>query len=210
MLGSFQQGNVAVTLSVPAMNKFIACVCFILALVTGSAAFWMHMKSIVGQVLLSQAWQNTLESGKSHRAWPWADTWPVAELELPKTEKSWVILEGVSGEAMAFGPGRVSSSSMTASAGTYVIGGHRDSHLNFLEHIAIGETLRLHTADGAKTRYRISELFIADSDLGPLNLPKNMHALVLITCYPFNALQTGGPLRYVVIAVPEEEINLSV
>lgn len=189
------------------MNKTIAVICCVLAIGCGTAASWMHVKSVLSQVLLAQAWQSTVGKGEVKRAWPWADTWPVAQLTVPKSGQSLVVLEGVSGEAMAFGPGRVSSSSKTASAGTYVVGGHRDSHLQFLQHVGAGETLELETADGAMTRFRVSEQFVVNADLGPLNLPVNLHALVLITCYPFNALQTGGPLRYVVVAVPEESLQ---
>jgi len=105
---------------------------------------------------------------------------------------------------MAFGPGRVPTSSKTAADGTYVVGGHRDSHLQFLQHVSNGEVMELFTADGAKTRFRVTEQFVANADSGPLHLPADLHALVLVTCYPFNALQTGGPLRYVVVAVPDE------
>lgn len=192
------------------MNKLIAAICFTVAIGSGTAAFWIHIKSVIGQVLLAQAWQNTVATGGIKRAWPWADTWPVAQLVLPDSNQSLIVLEGVSGEAMAFGPGRVPESSATAAAGTYVIGGHRDSHLKFLQHVGIGDSLALQTADGAKTDYKVSEWFIANAESGPLNLPKDLHALVLITCYPFHALQTGGPLRYVVIAVPEGPLESTI
>lgn len=177
----------------------------VLALATGIASFWLHMKSALGQVLLASAWESAVETQQIRRAWPWADTWPVAHLSVPASNQSLVVLDGVSGEAMAFGPGRVTTSSSTASSGTFIVGGHRDSHLKFLQDVSTGQVMDLQTADGEKTRFRVAEQFIANADDGPLNLPANLHALVLVTCYPFNALQTGGPLRYVVVALPEED-----
>lgn len=185
------------------MKHIIACSCLVLALVSGGSAFWMQLKSTLGQVLLNNAWQTALSTGDIKRAWPWADTWPVARLDVPAAKQSLVVLEGVSGEAMAFGPGRVPLSSSSAKSGTFIVGGHRDSHLQFLEHIKTGDVMELETSDGAKTRYKVTDSFVANAEEGPLSLPKELHALVLITCYPFNALQTGGPLRYVVVALPD-------
>ena len=156
-------------------------------------------------MLLTRAWQQSLDTGEIQRAWPWADTWPVARIYMPESGQSLVVLEGVSGEAMAFGPGHVAASSITAAQGTFVVGGHRDSHLQFLQHTKNGDVFELQTLDGTNTRYQVSEQFVANSDDGPLTLPAELHALVLITCYPFNALQTGGPLRYVVVAVPAQK-----
>lgn len=185
------------------MKKLVALACLVLALLCASLASWMQLKSMVGQVLLSRAWQNALDTGEVKRAWPWADTWPVALLHIPQSGQSLVVLEGVSGEAMAFGPGRVTSSSITAAQGAFVVGGHRDSHLQFLQDAKNGDVFDLQTADGALTRYRVSDQFVASVNDGPLSLSAELHALILITCYPFNALQTGGPLRYVVVAIPD-------
>lgn len=168
---------------------------------------WLHVKANLGQLLLENAWQHTLQTQQVHKAWSWADTWPVAKLTVPSSgqspSQSLIVLEGTSGEAMAFGPGRVSGLSRTARQGVFAIGGHRDSHLQFLEHIEIGTKLHLQTPDGAEQLFEVSESFVADSASDDLLIAKNQHALVLITCYPFNALQTGGSKRYVVIATPD-------
>lgn len=184
------------------MKKLLVAGCLALAAITGSGSLWLQFKSAVGQVLLDEAWARASVSGSAEKAWPWADTWPVARLELPDKGASLVVLEGVTGEAMAFGPGRIPQSSATALNGTFAIGGHRDSHLAFLEHIEHGDNFNLQTLDGASTQFEVVDRFVANSQTDPFLLPKELHALVLITCYPFNALQTGGPLRYVVVAVP--------
>jgi len=162
----------------------------------------MHSKSILGQILLERAWQQAVTTGDTTKAWPWADTWPVAKLQIQSTGRSLVILEGVSGEAMAFGPGRIIGSSSSAASGTYVVGGHRDSHLAFLEHINNDDLLELQTIDGESMLYKVVQQTVANQDEASLTVNPEVHGLILITCYPFNAFQTGGPLRYIVMAEP--------
>ena len=43
---------------------------------------------------------------------------------------------------------------------------------------------------------------IVDSRRKALPLSDSVERLLLVTCYPFDALAPGGPLRYVVSAVP--------
>jgi sortase A len=52
--------------------------------------------------------------------------------------------------------------------------------------------------DGARRRYRVDETRVLDKrDVWVLE-NEGPTRLTLITCYPFDALQAGGPLRYVV------------
>ena len=43
---------------------------------------WIPVKAALAQVLLEQAWRRTLAGEVRARPWPWADTWPVAALEV--------------------------------------------------------------------------------------------------------------------------------
>ena len=45
---------------------------------------------------------------------------------------------------------------------------------------------------------------VADSREAGLRIEPGQKRLSLVTCYPFNALAAGGPLRYVVTALPVE------
>lgn len=185
-------------------NNLVALSLLTASVMLMSQVSWLHVKAWVGQVLLENAWQQTLTTQQTQKAWSWADTWPVAKLTVPSSNQSLIVLEGTSGEAMAFGPGRVSGLSRTAGEGVFAVGGHRDSHLRFLEHIELGAKIQLQTRDKVTQQFKVSELFVADSQGNDLLIAKNQHALVLITCYPFNALQTGGSQRYVVIATPDD------
>jgi len=184
------------------MIRFIIVCSAATAIAFGSGSAWIYGKSVLGQILMELAWQKSLASETIEKAWPWADTWPVAKLVVEKTGSSLIVLEGVSGEALAFGPGRISETSASATAGTFAIGGHRDSHLAFLEHLNPGDGLLLQTLDGSITRFEVDNHFVADSLSDTLTVSTELHALILITCFPFNALQTGGSKRYVVVAYP--------
>jgi len=62
----------------------------------------MLSKAWLSQVLIRQAWQQTLLDKQQHRPWSWADTYPVARLQVPRLAVSSYILEGSSGRNLAF------------------------------------------------------------------------------------------------------------
>ncbi len=171
----------------------------ILAALLGLAgwASWLDGKAWLAQHLIAHAWQTTLDQGVPQRPWPWADTWPVARLTTP-TGKTLYVLESTSGEALAFGPGRLAGGIGSDQALT--LAGHRDTHFAFLETLENGDSLTVQRADGARQRFQVSSQEVVDSQAHPLQIPRNDRQLILITCYPFDALTPGGPLRYVVIA----------
>ncbi len=86
--------------------------------------------------------------------------------------------------------------------GTTVLAAHRDTHFAFLEHTEVGDELRLQNADGRWFTYAVSSKQVVDSRTQPLMIAPEVGSLVLVTCYPFDAIAAGGPLRMVVEAVP--------
>jgi len=158
--------------------------------------------------LIAHAWQRTLDAGSAgERPWPWADTWPVARLFLPVRGIEQFVLAGDSGNALAFGPGHATASAAPGAIGTVVIGGHRDTHFAFLRDVAVGEFVRLELPDGQHRVFRIARTRIVDADQESLARNSAGHALLLVTCYPFDAVLPGGPLRYVVTAEPVQEAS---
>ena len=181
-----------------------ACsVLLVIALTAASQSLWIQGKAWLAQRLLHAAWETTLRLGEQQKPWPWADTWPVARLRIPSLNISLVVLEGLSGEAMAFGPARMQTSTQSGLQGVTLIGGHRDTHLEFLKELKPGALFELHTSDGKQQKFRWSHHWVADSTKDQLQISRQESGLVLVTCYPFNAAQTGGPLRFVVVALPE-------
>ena len=162
-------------------------------------AFWLYGKAHVGQMLLSRAWAKTLEDGKDHKPWPWADHWPVARLISEEQNIDQIVLAGDSGSVLAFAPGMNLQAAKPGQTGTVLISGHRDTHFRFLQDIKPGSELTLQTQDGTY-RYRIEETVIVDSRTTRINPATGKGQLVLVTCYPFDSIETGGPMRHVMFA----------
>jgi len=160
-------------------------------------AGWIHAKAIAAQVLLDRAWQQTLVDHGENKPWPWADTWPVAELIVPGHGISRIVLAGDSGESLAFGPGHSFASVMPEQRGTVMISGHRDTHFRFLQHLEKGEQLILKTKRGIHY-YTVNRTEIVDSR--HYKTDTGIDALLLVTCYPFNQATAGGTQRYLVHA----------
>lgn len=160
---------------------------------------WIPAKAALGQVLVERAWKQVEKPGDVVRPWPWADTWPVARLRLPERGIDLVVLAGASGESMAWAPGWVRGSAPPGSDGNVALAGHRDTHFRVLEYLEPGEPLVLETPTGDRV-YRVTDAGIVDrGDIGVL-ADLGRPALTLVTCYPFDAVVPGGPLRWVVKA----------
>lgn len=134
-----------------------------------------------------------------HKPWPWADHWPVARLIFPARQKDLVVLEGDTGNVLAFAPGHAVGSGLGGDDRAVVISGHRDTHFRFLADLVPGETVELETLAGRRA-YRVDSAAVIDSRTGRIPLDGQSGRLLLVTCYPFDALRPGGPLRYVVTA----------
>lgn len=172
-----------------------------------AAANWIQGKAIVAQQLLNSSWNKTLSDSKStdspkpaiHKPWPWADTWPVAKLIVPQYDIEQIILAGDSGSSLAFGPGYSLASATPNTSGMTMISGHRDTHFKFLKDLKTNDTIYLQTTD--KTiAYKVYDFKIVDSNTFSLAADEREDTLVFVTCYPFNALSSGGKLRYLVYA----------
>jgi len=177
-----------------------AAVLLSLAAFAGGQSLWISGKAFVAQHLLERAWRSTLRTHHLAKPWPWADIAPVAKLNVPTLDLSLLVLGDASGEAMAFGPGLVAGRIAAADSEVIALGGHRDTHLAFLENLPSGSAIRLQTSQGIWHNYRLRSSQVVDSRSNTVTIARNHPGLVLITCYPFNAMQTGGPLRYMITA----------
>jgi sortase A len=163
--------------------------------------FWIPAKAELAQLLLERAWQRSRAGETRAAPWPWADTWPVARLGVSASGDELIVLAGASGRNLAFGPAHVAGTAPLGSRGNSALAGHRDTHFAFLEQLAAGDVLRLETPDGRVRHYQVEGAAVVhESDLTPLE-PTAEPSLTLVTCFPFRAVQPGGPLRYVVRAV---------
>ena len=175
------------------------------------AGLWIPLKAVVAQELLTLAWARTQAEQQQTPPWPWADTWPVAKLQLPGRSPALVVLSGGHGQSLAFGPGQVTGPEPGGQPSTpVIIAGHRDTHFRPLKHIQTEDALRLQFSDGVWRRYRVASVRIVDSRQEQIDLSRfDQNSLVLVTCYPFDSLNAGGPLRFVVEATRDFPMALS-
>ncbi|MGB0134559.1 class GN sortase [Dokdonella sp.] len=164
-------------------------------------AGYMEAKAGLAQLLLQRAWQQGLENGSAIKPWPWADTAPIARLQVARLGISEIILRGDSGRTLAFGPGWAESSSVPGKPGLSVISAHRDTHFSFLRDLVAGDQIDIQS-DQANRRYEVASLRVVDAREGEVELVPDSDALILVTCFPFDTFEVGGPLRFVVTAVP--------
>jgi sortase A len=181
-------------------RKGLAALIAILAIVAFGRGAWIHVKAELAQVLLARAWARAQAGDPDPRPWPWADTHPVARLISEDRGVDLYVLSGASGRTMAFGPGFLESSAKPGTIGNTIFAAHRDTHFAFLRDVVPGEAIVLETPNGARIRYRIEGSAIRDRKETDLLRPEKDAVLTLITCYPFDAVVPGGPLRFVVRA----------
>lgn len=165
-----------------------------------AAGGWIHAKAALAQGLISAAWVRTQLGDTDPHPWPWADTWPVARLQAPRLAEDLLVLAGGSGRTLAFGPGLVDGTAAPGDAGMIVISGHRDTHFRFLRELLPGDRLQLTGRSGKMIEYAVRSRHVVHKDRARLAL--DQPGLALVTCYPFDAVTAGGPLRYVVLADP--------
>lgn len=161
---------------------------------------YIPAKAWLAQELMQRAWIRIGAGEDRATPWPWADTWPVARLTAKARNIDLIVLAGGSGRTLAFGPGHLGASALPGEIGNTIIAGHRDTHFQFLRNVEVGELLGMELADGQHHVYKIVGIDIVDSRKGSLMLDTNAAMMSLVTCYPFDAREAGGPLRYVVTA----------
>jgi sortase A len=180
---------------------WLAAVAFSVALWQLGQGSYIQAKAWLAQVLIKQAWARTLEGEQHAKPWPWADTWPVARITVPGRDIERYVLAGANGRTIAFGPGHVFGTPLPGETGNSVIGAHRDTHFAFLRDVQPGEEIVVQKSAGGTRRYRVAGAEIVDkSETRVLAQRLGESRLTLITCFPFDALRAGGPLRYVVTA----------
>ncbi len=177
-----------------------ACLLLAIGLWQAGSGGYIHAKAWFAQGLIDDAWARVQAGEDQARPWPWADTWPVARLEVPRLGATMTVLAGGSGRTMAFGPGHVDGSARPGETGVSLIAGHRDTHFRLLEALRLGDAIAIEDRAGKRHHFRVTAMEVVDSRRVRIDINADTPRLVLSTCYPFDALTAGGPLRYVVFA----------
>ena len=179
--------------------RLLLCTMLGLGLVLSAKGFWILAKAQLAQVLLDRAFSRALVTRQPVKPWPWADSWPVARIEVPRLGISQIVLDGDSGQALAFAPGHLRQSGEPGSADTVVYAAHRDTHFRFLGGLVRGDLIRVTRIDGASFTYRMTEARVLRWDGFAIDRHPPRPMLALATCWPLAAIRPG-PWRYVVSA----------
>ena len=182
------------------LRSWFICSLFGIAVLCWSNSVHIHLKARLAQSLISGSWAATSATQNS-LPWFWADTWPVARMRYKGNE--WIVLSGGHGSALAFGPGQVDGTSAPGMPGVSIVAGHRDTHFAVLETMKVGDTITVQRRDRRWNAWQIESISVEDTrQSAGLLYDSSQDLLILVTCYPFDALEAGGPLRYVVRAEP--------
>ena len=181
-----------------AFLKSLAYTVMAAALVLLARASEVPLKALAGQIMLRHVWDQTAASGTELKPWPSADFKVAGELTVPRLRLSQIVLDRVSGEAMAWGIGAVSIDPSHANA--IILAGHRDTHMKFMAKLRIGDVVNFRARDAALQSYKITKSLVIDTPhLTVEDSFQHASRLILTTCWPFNGTQQG-PERYILIA----------
>ena len=161
---------------------------------------YIPAKAVLAQYLINDAWNDSLRTGEIHKPWEWADMHPVMKLSSSKHDQSFIVLSGDKGNSLAFAPGYNINSFMPHQGGTTVISAHRDTHFRFLEEVVMSDIFELTDESNRTASYVVTEIKIIDSTKQDISIHSDQDELKLVTCFPFDGIVAGGPLRYVVTA----------
>jgi sortase A len=178
----------------------LGCCLVVLGLIGIAKASMLPIKAIIGQHYLEVAWKESLKANKLSRPWRSADFYMIGELTVPKLNISRVILNNASGEAMAWGIGRVNSVQFSKNRKLIILAGHRDSHMQFMSKLNIGDKIELIMSDRVLKTFIISRTDITNKpEMAVSAHNTDNEILILTTCWPFNS-QKPGSERYIVTA----------
>jgi sortase A len=186
--------------------RWLAALLLIAGASLTARALYLHAKAELAGILIRRAWEQSIRSGTTIPPWPWADTYPIARLMIPRLGYDEIVLQGATPRTLAFGPARLLSGAEVGAPGNLVLAGHRTSWFRPLEAIRRGDEIELQWYDiGRKQlrerRYAVTEIRVVNPDELDLLGPTPDDELTLLTCYPFGR-GPGSPKRFVVRAEP--------
>ncbi|MBA6371661.1 class GN sortase [Colwellia sp. BRX8-4] len=182
------------------MKKLIKTSLLIIGSLLCLQASWLPTKAWLSQQLINYSWHQTLALQQRIKPWPWADTYPIAELSFKRLAKSLVILNGGDPTTLAFSAGAIAPFNQVSRAQPFVVAGHRDSHFSFLNEVDMKDIISLTDRYGQSQLYQVEAINIVDASTGQMPLLADDSSLILITCYPFNNSSSNSNERYVITA----------
>jgi sortase A len=194
--------SIDATKRVDSLLKAAAVAAFVAGVSCLAAGAWIPIKAWAAQLLIDAAWRRERTLSQAAVPWPWADTRPIAKLTVGEGRAAitLIVLEGSSGRNLAFGPVHDAASVAPGALGNSVIEGHRDTHFKMLRAAKAGDRVTVEALDGRRSVFVVTDVRIVDSRRMRIALDATAALLTLVTCYPFDAINPGGPLRWLVTA----------
>jgi sortase A len=158
-----------------------------------AAAASIHAKAWLGQALMERAWHESRQRDKPVPPWPGSVSHPIARIKVPALDVDHLVLEGADTPVLAWGPGME-----VGPDGHRLIAAHRDTHFRFLQHLEPGALVHLELASGQTEHWQVEGQRIVDSRRVGLDLAASGDRMTWVTCWPFDAIEAGGPLRLLV------------
>lgn len=180
----------------------VVAILLLLGVAVGSLyqAGMVQGKAWLGQYLLQRAWSQGIERGEVVEPWPGAVSHPVARLSMPRLDLDHLVLEGADTPVLAWGPGME-----TGPNGQRMIAAHRDTHFRSLRRLETGDHAELQFTDGRVERWSVAGIDIVDARRTAIDMSGEAGHLLLVTCYPFDASDPGGPMRLVASLRPTSD-----
>ncbi|MDM8569032.1 class D sortase [Thiotrichales bacterium HSG1] len=155
--------------------------------------------------LLHIAWVRTQSSGHQVEPWPWANTWPLARVFVPRLDLERVILSNINNGISVFALGHSKNSVLPGEFGNSVLSiVHRNTLVNFLQVLKLGDMLVLESLNSGRWHYQVAAIYIVGKMETNLVEPSLNRRLTLVSCYPCDGTNVQ---RYVVIAEEIERIT---
>ena len=152
----------------------------------------MAGKAFMAPILIGMAWDEAIEQGKPVLPWPWADSYPSVRIEVPELGVTRYVLAGDNMRNLAFGP---VLADMTSASVLY---GHRDTHFRFIKDLQNGQELLFQRAGESSARWRVAHNEVVEAEDLAVPSVGGEKPLLLVTCFPFDAIDPDTDLRYVV------------
>lgn len=162
---------------------------------------YIPAKAALAQVLLERSWAAASPTAVAPPPWPWADTRPIARIRVDDHAFNTIVLSGAHGRSLAFGPGHIDGTALPGGIGHSVVAAHRDTHFAFLRDVIVGQKIFVELPGGSIREHIIVDTQVIDVRKETIAIDHNADMLTLVTCYPFEGWNPGGPLRYLVHAV---------
>lgn len=157
----------------------------------------------MAQMLPDRAWKVSIKTGQSTLPSTWMDANAFAKITVPKLDQTVIILDTENDQALTFGPIHIRQSPLPGNPGTAIIAAHKNTHFAFLKDMRIGDIIDVQMPSGDISHFKTIKVEIVHKDNSGIPIHTDQATppcLALVTCYPFDAISYGGPMRYVITA----------